>query len=391
LLAAGIPVILGLYAIGVILPAIAREYASLPHAELLSQLVAGIVGIAFALASPMMGAVVARFGYRAVYFWSNLIVALAGLSVVVIGDIYLILGTRIIMGAAVAGVLVSAVTGIGTLPEPERASMFGVQTAVGGALGLLAYFLVAVLAEEGWRTPFYLHGICLLMLPFILMLPRHQVKEPSGFASSHDGTSSHRVAAGHTALLSGLPAPLLLVACYTGMTGLLPALVGPFYLNAIGITKATEIAYPLMVGAGTATIAAFFYGKLYGRIGVVAVFAAILLSQGIGALLSGLSGSLPLFSAAQVVLSLGSAWSIANLSASAILIAPPAQISRALAIVIGVFYGSQALVPFIATALSSIAGPAGVFLGFAVVGITGGLIYLAQALRHRQSLDQTAL
>jgi MFS family permease len=288
------------------------------------------------------------------------------------------------MGAAVAGVLVAAVSGIGTLPERDRATMFGLQTTVGGALGLLAYFLVAVLAEEGWRTPFYLHGVCLLMLPFILMLPAWQLAEPTNPVFGDVESSDRRIAGGGIARLGGLTIPLLLIACYTGMTGLLPTLFGPFYLNAIGITKATDIASPLMIGAGTATIAALFYGKLYARVGVLGVFAAILLLQGIGALLSGLSGSLTLFSAAQVVLALGSAWSIANLSASAILVASPAQISRALAIITGVFYGSQALVPFIATGLRSMAGPVGVFLGFAVVGIAGGLLYLTQAIRLRQ-------
>src|ERR1700761_4254119 len=121
LLASSVPAILGLFAFGVVLPSIAAEFHAMPNAELLGQLVGGLVGLAFALRSPFMGILIGRFGYRAVYFWSMLAFSLAGVSVMAIHDIYLILLTRVIVGVAVAGTLVAAVTGISTLPERDRA------------------------------------------------------------------------------------------------------------------------------------------------------------------------------------------------------------------------------------------------------------------------------
>ena len=389
LLASGLPAILGLFAMGVVLPWVAREFAALPHAELLSQMAGGIVGLAFAIASPVMGGLVGRLGYRIVYFWSTLVFALAGLSVMLLDNLYLILLTRVILGAAVAGVLVAAATGISTLPERQRTPLFGLQTMVGGGLGLLSYIIVAKMAEAGWRTPFALHALGLLMLPFILMLP----KTSGGAAAS--GHHAHGAAAaggggqarGGIAALGGLNVAFVLLGLYTGMTGLMPPLVGPFYLNSIGITDPKTIALPLMAAAGAAMIAACFYGRIQHRIGVNGVngvFAVLLLCTSVGAGLSGLTSTLGQFALAQVVMSIGLAWSIANLNASAVLIAPPHLVARAIAVTNGLFYGAQALLPFIASALRQLAGPAGVFEGYAVVGIVAGLIYLRLAMTEKR-------
>ena len=180
LLASGAPAILGLYALGPVLPTIARAFPGLRDAELLSQLVGGLVGLAFAVASPMVAGLVRRFGYRAVYFWSTLVFSLAGLAVLGLDNLYLVLLTRVVLGAALAGVLVAAVTGLSTLPRAQRTRLFGLQTMVGGTLGLVSYFVVAKLADAGWRTPFALHGLGLLLLPFILMLPKAQASAPAG-------------------------------------------------------------------------------------------------------------------------------------------------------------------------------------------------------------------
>ena len=195
LLASGVPAILGLFAFGVVLPSVAREFHAVPHAELLSQLVGGVVGLAFAIASPIMGGLIGRFGYRIVYFWSVLVFSLAGLSVMLLDNLYLILGTRIVLGAAVAGALVAAATGMSILPAQQRARLFGLQTMVGGGLGLLSYIVVARLAEFGWRAPFALHVLGFALLPFILMLPKTGGAAGTGAHHGHGGTAGRAMPA----------------------------------------------------------------------------------------------------------------------------------------------------------------------------------------------------
>ena len=51
---------------GLVLPQIEREFASMPNAGLLTQLVGGAASIAFAIGAPFAGALVSRVGCRAV-------------------------------------------------------------------------------------------------------------------------------------------------------------------------------------------------------------------------------------------------------------------------------------------------------------------------------------
>lgn len=382
LLASAVPAILGLFAFGIVLPSIAAEFHAMPNAELLSQLVGGVVGLAFALSSPFMGILISRVGYRAVYFWSMLVFSLAGLSVIAIHDIYLILMTRVVVGVAVAGAVVAAVTGISTLPERDRAQLFGLQTMVGGGLGLVSYILIAKLAALGWRVPFALHALGFLMLPFILTLPKGIAAPPGHHdhgAETSPGTRSTR----GIAVIGGLTAAFVPLGLYMGMTGVIPPVFGPFYLNAIGITDPTTIALPLMAAAFVAILSAACYGWLQQRLGINGMFAMTLLVIASGAGLSSLTTTLGQFTAAQMLMSGGLAWTIANLNAAAVLAAPQGA-SRALAIVNGLYYGAQALLPFAVRALEHIAGPSGVFQGFAAMGVLGGLLYLLRALTERR-------
>lgn len=381
LLASGLPAILGLFAFGVVLPSIAAEFHTMPNAELLSQLVGGLVGLAFALSSPFVGILIERVGYRAVYFWSMLIFSFAGLSVMAIHDIYIILLTRIVIGVTVAGALVASVTGISTLPERERAQLFGLQTVVGGGLGLVSYIVIAKLAVLGWRVPFVLHAFGLLLLPLILMLP-------NGVAAHHAADSVATTAATtlkhRPSMLGGLTIAVVPLGLYMGMTGVMPPVFGPFYLNSIGITDPTTIALPLMAAAFIAMIAAACYGRLQMRIGINGMFALTLFVIAAGVGLSSITKTLGEFALAQMVMSAGLAWTIANLNAAAVLAAPQGP-SRALAIVNGIYYGAQALLPFAVRILEGMAGPAGVFEGFAAIGMIGGLFYLYRALHERRS------
>lgn len=394
LLASGVPAIFGLFAFGVVLPQIAAEFHAQPNAELLSQLVGGIVGLAFAISSPFMGSLVGRYGYRAVYFWSVLVFSFAGLSVMLLDNIYAILLTRVVLGAAVAGSLVAAVTGISTLPDRERATLFGWQTMVGGGLGLVSYIVIAKLAAFGWRTPFALHALGLLILPFILMLPKHAGGASAGH--HHGGAAASGALKGRgISALGGLTLVFVPLGLYMGMTGVMPPVFGPFYLNSIGISDPTTIALPLMAAAFVAVIAAACYGRLQGRIGINGMFALTLVTTAIGAGLSSVTATLGQFTAAQMIMSVGLAWTIANLNAAAVLAHHPKYgASRAIAVVNGLYYGAQALLPFAVKLLENLAGPGGVFQGFAAVGLLAGLYYAYVALTERRhphvSAEETA-
>src|SRR3546814_11864770 len=84
----------------------------------------------------------------------------------------MILATRLLLGVTVAGALIAALTGIGTLPPRQRAQMFGFQSVAGAMLAIGCFPLVGAFAAIGWRWPLALHLVGLLVIPVALTLPR---------------------------------------------------------------------------------------------------------------------------------------------------------------------------------------------------------------------------
>lgn len=373
LLAAALPVCFGLYSIGIILPQMEQAFASTPHATLLSQLVGGVPGLAFAIFSPLAGRLVERLGVRGVYMWSMALFAVAGTSAMLFDNLYLILMTRIVVGAAVAGTLIAAMTGIGLLPQEQRARMLGFFTLVGGVLSLLLYYVVARLAQGGWRPAFSLHLLALPTLVLLLALPR-------GPATSAP-VSEPTAAAGPA---TGLPPfSLMAIALFLGMAGVLPGLFAPFYLASIGVHDPSQIMIPLIFAAIAVMPAAASYGWFQRRLGIGGMFAACFLFTGLGSALAGMAGTVMALSGAMAVMTLGLGVSAANLNAAAVVVAPTHP-GRTIGIVNGIFYGAQALLPFVAQGLQSAFGIAGVFEVFAAISLVLAAIYASAALRGRR-------
>src|SRR3546814_17063277 len=118
-----------------------------------------------------------RFSYRTVLLFSCAAFALAGSVGGILDNLYLILATRLLLGVTVAGALIAALTGIGTLPPRQRAQIFGFQSVAGAMLAIGCFPLVGAFAAIGWRWPFALLLVGLLVFLVALPLP---LKRPSG-------------------------------------------------------------------------------------------------------------------------------------------------------------------------------------------------------------------
>src|SRR5271156_3561746 len=166
--------VLALYGFGVALPPIAAAFSQNAHAVLLSQIIGGIVALAFAASSPPVGWAIDRFGYRTVLLVSMLAFSVIGALGGIMDNLYAILATRVLLGVTVAGTLVAALAGIGTLNTRLRLRMYGFQNFVGGLIAIGIYPLVGWATSFGWRWPFAIHLSGLLIVPLILALPRGQ-------------------------------------------------------------------------------------------------------------------------------------------------------------------------------------------------------------------------
>lgn len=363
--------VMGMFSFSVVLPLVAAAFPGNAGSALLAQLIGTAVGLAFAFASPVIGTLVDRHGYKLVLMWSALGFAVAGTSVVFLNSLYLILASRILLGIAVGGTQVAALAGIATFPDRARARALGRFTLASGILSVSCVFIISHLATIGWRIPFLLHLTGLLAIPFIyFLLPAHVAPPAKPDAERVPGW---RV----------LPARFLLLTCFVGMINFIPALFGPFYLKSIGVNDPALLGVPMMVQSAVALSGAATYAWLQERVGIAGVWAVALLFVGAGFLAAGFSHSLLALTVSLAIAGIGSTLCFPNVSASAVSIASRSH-GRALAFANGTLFGAPILLPFVAHALNKAFGPAAVFrlYGVAAALVAAGFL-LSRAVRQR--------
>ncbi|MET0248214.1 MAG: MFS transporter [Sphingobium sp.] len=366
LVAAALLAVLGIYSFGLVLPQMAIAFADNPDSALLSQLVATLVGFAFAIGAPISGGLVSRWGYRTVYLWSTAMFVVAGSSVLLLDNIYLILATRVVLGLSIAGAMVASLAGIGTLPETQRTKLFGLQAFAGALLGVASFIVIGALARHGWRAPFALHLIGLVLIPLILTLPRHR------------GGASKAAVTRRPAQRGLSPAFLLLIA-FMGMASILPGTFGPFFMVHLGISDPALMSLPLVGCAGAAMVSGYFYARCVRRTGVPGMFTTALLITGIGLVATAWMRDIAGLTVTMGIVGFGVTFFTPNMNAAAVA-GSPDDGAGAIGLANGVLYGSQALFPFVVEGIRGQAGPGAVFTSFGIVAIAIGMLYAVRTI-----------
>lgn len=363
---------LGLFALGPALPRVAAAFAADPNAVVLAQLIGGASGISFALSSPVVGAMIGRWGYKPVYLVSLVAFAIFGTLPFVLGSLPLILATRVILGVCVAGAMTAGLAGIGTLDAELRPRLYG-HNAMLSSLGAMVIFpAVGALSTVGWRLPFLIHLVALAVVPMALALPNGPA--PAGRAPADSGRGL------------GVAPILLVLAGFMGLVMYVGPMFAPFYLRTIGITDPRLAALPLSgMSLGSLLITGNF-GRLFARFGARLLFAAILLLTGLGLLAAGLAPNLPVFMAAMFVVACGIAMFAPNVSAH--IAATSTNMAGGIGLAMSAMFAVQVAFPFLARAISQAVGPASVFHIFGGCALVAGIGVLAVARRgqHRPVL-----
>ena len=157
------------------------------------------------------------------------------------------------------------------------------------------------------------------------------------------------------------------------MTMFLPPMDSPLYLVSVGITNTRLLAIPVTLGSIAAVLASASYGYAHGRLGIHGLSATTMGFMGLALLVAGSVSSIPLFTAAIVVHSAMLALIAPNINAAALMLSPPGRGSQAIGLANGMMFGSQLLVPFIASSIRSATSLAGVFLAFGGAALAIGI------------------
>jgi MFS family permease len=366
---------IGLFGMGLTLVPISREFATTPGVLLVSQLVGAIVGLAFAVASPIAGRLIDRFGYRSMLLAALVAFALVGAAPAVLHNLYLILATRVVMGFVVAVVSNAGLTGIAQLAEPARTRMFGFVSVAGGLAAMAFFPLLGLLMRgDGWRSAYALHLAFLALFPLVLTLPRRQA--PAEALQVEADAPSPPIPWGLIALI-GL----------AGLTMGIPSMFSPFLLADIGVTDPALVSIPMSVASLGSVMAATAYGWLGPKLNSQFIFAAALLALAAGFLTAGLAQSVAPVAIGFAVASAGMTLVTVNVFANVARRAGAAP-GRLVGMANAALYGALSLFPFVSAPITQHAGPASVLFAFAAVcAVVGGLFVTNRRTSAARALE----
>ena len=370
LLACGLFITIGLYAPGLVLPQIAQSFAGTPHVELLTQLIGSITSFTFAIGAPFAGMLIARHGCRRVILPSLILFTVFGGAPGLLDDLWAILVARAILGFAVAGIFTGGLTGIGALPEDQRAKMFGWFSVVGGAAAIGLFPIVGMLGHYGWHLAFVVYLLGIAVAPLALLMPR-TLGQVEKTAATADRVSTQ-------GLLSSAMIAILVIATLAGLGMVIGPVYAPIYLTTLGVTDTRLLAIPVTLGSIASVFASGSYGFFCRKLGMWGVSLLCMLVMGSALVAAGTAGSIPLFTVAIVFHSASIALVSPHISATALALSPAGKGAQAMGIANGVLFGSQLLFPFISSWIREETGVTGVFLTFGAAGL---LIALAIAAR----------
>lgn len=353
------------------LPAIQREFANAPNAEILVGLVLTMHGLFIAVGSPIIGALADRYGRRWLLLVSTVVYALAGGSGFVLDSLIAILAGRAVLGLAVAGVIVT-VTALITdyYEENRRDTILGRQGAFMSIGGVVLLPLAGVLADIGWRVPFLVYMVALVLLPAMAFgLPEPSRREPTGDRpTSFDDLRQ---------TLAELPLGTLGLIAALGLVGqiifyMTPVQI-PFYLETRTEANSTVIGAALAASTGAGGVASLLYGRTRRFMGVIGIVALTFGFMSIGYTVIGVSGTIPGVIVGLAVAGAGSGFLLTNLNAWMAAVTPESVRGRALSALTSAFFLGQFLSPLVIQPMSDTLGLGTTFVGVGVL-LAGGAI-----------------
>lgn len=374
------------------LPAIQREFANAPNAGVLVGLVLTMHGLFIAVGSPIIGTLADRYGRRWLLLVSTVVYALAGGSGFVLNSLVAILAGRAVLGLAVAGVMVT-VTALITdyYEENRRDTILGRQGAFMSIGGVVLLPLAGVLADIGWRVPFLVYTVALVLLPAMAFaLPEPNRRELTGDRpTSIDDLRQ---------TLAQFPLGTLGLIAALGLVGqiifyMTPVQI-PFYLETRTGASGTMIGAALAASTGAGGVASLLYGRIRRSLNVIGIAALTFAFMGIGYAVIGVSGTVLGVVAGLAIAGTGSGFLLTNLNAWIAAVTPESVRGRALSALTSAFFLGQFLSPLVVRPVSETVGlgvtflGVGVVLGVAAIGFAFAAVYATPSTESTLGSDQ---
>lgn len=261
------------------LPKIAIAFAGEPYADLLARLVLTMPALFTVIGAPIAGIIADRFGRKPLVLVSLALYAVAGTSGFFAETLPQLLTGRALLGLAVGGCITAGTALITDYYQgTERIKLLGLQAAFTTGGGVLFISLGGFLAELGWRYPFLLYLVAVVIFVLAITLLYEPVRVREAVVGSSD---------------SGLPlgfiAVIYLIAlvghtCFFSVPVQMPFfLQGDFGIGGVGTGLTMSLATLF------ASITAFNYGRIKRHFSYGALLTLMFALMSLGYVIIGLA------------------------------------------------------------------------------------------------------
>lgn len=160
--------VLGAVLLAPVLPKMQDHFENAPGAEALVPLVLTIPALALALLAPFAGIIVDRLGRKRLLLVSTVVYALCGTAPLWLDSLGAILASRVLVGICEAAIMTCCTTLIGDFYQGlQRVRYLSLQTMCTAASATVFFVVGGAAGSAGWRVPFWLYAVSLLIAPLM--------------------------------------------------------------------------------------------------------------------------------------------------------------------------------------------------------------------------------
>jgi len=271
------------------LPEMSARFAATPDVELLVRLVVALPTVLLAVSAPLIGWAADRLGRKSLLVAATLLYAAIGMLPAVLDDLGTILASRAAFGLVLGVMYTLAPAMFGDFyagtARYRAMALLSAGTAGGGAVLTIAG---GALAEFGWRAPFAMHAVALLLLPPLLRYVHDAPRVPAGPPGTDD-------AAGRWHLVP-LPALLVIyiVICFGSVIWMQLPLNVPFVLEERGIGGPWLAGVILAWAMAMMALVGPFFPRLRRHATNPTIYAGVIVGLGAGLALMAVADTLVL-------------------------------------------------------------------------------------------------
>lgn len=274
------------------LPRVQAAFAGTPGVAALTPMIVTVPALMVALTASFAGRLVDRIGRKRLLVGSLVLYAIAGTAPLYLPTLQLVVASRVVVGLCEAAIMTCCTTMLADYFHGRaRERYFGYQVMATTLAATVLFGLGGALGAQGWRTPFWLYavGLVLAVLVAVVLFDPPHLEEGPDVAAGIPWRSL--LAPIGVTFLGGLVFYVLIVEL-------------SYKLDDIGVTSPATIGLVSAIASVGTAVGSFVFTRVAPRGPGFTVPTAFLIS-GIGLLGMGLAGSVPLLVPAAVVTGFG--------------------------------------------------------------------------------------